>query len=1210
VSSLTSAFFPFPLQIFTLAVLLPLYSVPAITALQKTPSTQIISANRTQRQISATHLEAGQPTEKALAGGQADRFEIHVKAGKLLHVVVSQLGIDVALTLFGPDAKQIESIDSQNSTFGLEQLSTVAKTSGIYTIEVASSDKGVPAGHYRITVDPFRDPDDQDRARISAEQIVSEIPLLPALQSAESLRNALQRYEEALPLWQKAGDAYQEAMTLRAMGDIAITMSQKESALKYYEKALQLDRNCSDPIGEAETLSDIGVAYDSLGEGQRALDAYQQALTLEQRTGDQSSEAVTLNNLAYIYYESGAREKALENYNKSLALRRVAGDKAGQAETLNGLGAVYLAMGQPKKALDYFSEALTLERALGDRNAEGLTLNNLGALSQKLGDRQQALNYYNQTLLIERASGDREHESISLNNIGNVYSSLGEKRKALNYFSESLALSTSAEDRTGEAVTLSNMGLEYDDLGEKHKALDYFGKALLLMRALGNRPGEATTLNNIGRLYDSIGQHQIALDYFNQALVIKREVGDKDGEAVTLGNLGWTAKDLGQNQKSLDYFNEALEVSRKTGGRTEEARMIRSIGELYLTMGDSESALVYYNKALPIERVVGDREGEALNLALLGQIYSRAGDKTAALLYYNQSAQLSRLLENPMVEGIVLHHLMVYWQELQNYPVAILFGKQAVNAFQRVRRNLRGLDPESLRSFVTSRQYAYRELAALLIAQGRLPEAEQVLELLKNEEYLEFILRDESQAASLNTPVGLTKQEEELNGEYQETSSSVTAASDEWVALRAKTLRTPEEEKRLADLTDQLKSANMAWDKFIRGLYDERGKSADAQSTIQNVQESASGMQRVLHEIGPGAVALYTLVSDEKYHVIIVTSNVMVAREYPIKAVDLRKKVFEFRQSLANPGSDPAPQAKALYRILVGPVEGDLRGAKAETLMWSLDDVLRYIPMAALHDGQQYLVEKYRNEIFTPTSIPSLTERPSVTGWRGLGMGVSKSYGKFSALPAVPKELDGIIRDKDIPDANGVLPGQLMLDETFTEDGMKKALEQNYAIVHVASHFAFVPGNDTDSFLLLGGKDRQGEHLSLSEIRTDPAFSFADTELLTLSACATAVGGTTGDGREIDGLGMLAQRKGARAVIASLWGVYDQSTGLLMQKFYEGWISHPDITKAGALREAQLLLLHGPLDEVGRNQLGKKDSRPVYAHPFFWAPFILIGNWQ
>lgn len=241
-------------------------------------------------------------------------------------------------------------------------------------------------------------------------------------------------------------------------------------------------------------------------------------------------------------------------------------------------------------------------------------------------------------------------------------------------------------------------------------------------------------------------------------------------------------------------------------------------------------------------------------------------------------------------------------------------------------------------------------------------------------------------------------------------------------------------------------------------------------------------------------------------------------------------------------------------------------------------------------------------------------------------MGVSKPLGGMPALPTVPEELHQIIHDQQDPADSGVLPGRVMLDEAFTEDGMKSELKKNYPLVHIASHFVSAPGNDRDSYLLLG----EGKHLTLAEIHDSAEITFHQTELLTLSACNTAIGGKS-DGREIDGLGMMAQRRGAKAVVASLWDVYDNSTGQLMADFYRRWIHTPGTTKADALRLAQLDLLRGTLApdsssssrgaikpsakaSVGISHAStgtaNSSSRPVYSHPFYWAPFILIGNWQ
>jgi CHAT domain-containing protein len=186
---------------------------------------------------------------------------------------------------------------------------------------------------------------------------------------------------------------------------------------------------------------------------------------------------------------------------------------------------------------------------------------------------------------------------------------------------------------------------------------------------------------------------------------------------------------------------------------------------------------------------------------------------------------------------------------------------------------------------------------------------------------------------------------------------------------------------------------------------------------------------------------------------------------------------------------------------------------------------------------------------------------------------------------------------------------------------METALEQHPPLVHIASHYVFRVGNDTKSYLLLGGKDTggQGFHLTLADLRDEQRLDFKGIELLTLSGCQTGVGSNDSDGREIDGLGITAQRKGAKAVVATLWPVDDASTGLLMATFYKLWVTTPGITKAEALQQAQLALLHGAAVPAVTSQGSARDSSASatkehatsqYASPFYWAPFILIGNWK
>jgi CHAT domain-containing protein/tetratricopeptide (TPR) repeat protein len=1014
-------------------------------------------------QSETAFLEPGTTLDRTLAGGEKHVYAIRAKTGHFIHAIVDQLGIDVALTLFTPDDKPIGSMDSPNGTFGLEQISTITEVPGIYRLEVASGDKNVAAGRYRVTVEPVRTPGNRDRARIAAERMFFEAVQLHRQGSADSLRMAIQKYLASLPLWRTAGDGYEEAWT----------------------------------------LDSIGFAYSAFGENQKALDYY----------------------------------------NRALPLRRVVGDRAGEADTLNNIGFVYAGLGEKQKALDY----------------------------------------YNQALPLWRDAGDRADEAATRNNIGVVYSALGEKQKALDCFNQALSLKRAVGDRAGEADTLSNIGLLYDTLGEKQKALDYYNQALPPTRALGDRTGEAITLSNIGWVYSALGERQKALEYYNQALPLMRAVGDRASEAATLSNIGVVYSDLGEKQEALDYLNQAL----------------------------------------PLAHAVGDRSVEAKTLTHIGGVYDDLGEKQKALDYYNQSLPLFRAVQDPLGEASALVRMMEYWKSLQNPTLAVLFGKQAIDRFQQVRRNIGGLEKETQQSFLKSKEDYYRELAELLISGGRLPEAQQVLDLLKAEEYSAFTQR-RGDAGSETNPVALTPAEEKSNQEYEKISGEITAIGGEWTELHAKSSRSSDEEHRYNQLSDSLTAANHRLQAFLNTLYESFGKGDPANAKVATINEQTAGLQTLVGELGAGTVAVYTLVLDQECVVMVITPATRVAREIPVGKTALRGKVFAFARALASHQSeeDILPKAQDLYNVLIAPIEKDLRGAQAKTLVWSLDDVLRYVPLAALYDGKQYLVERYRNVVITTASVGNLKDQPQVSRWRGVAMGVSKDYEGLGKLNAVPGELDSVVRSDQTPGSHGPVPGTILLDDSFTETGMETALEQHPPLVHIASHYVFHVGDDTKSYLLLGGKSTggQGFHLTLADLRDDQRMDFKGIELLTLSGCQTAVGSNDSDGREVDGLGITAQRKGAKAVVATLWEVDDASVGLLMATFYRLWVTTPGITKAEALQQAQLALLHGGGDAaevsevrgvaVARASTLKAHSASRYGNPYYWAPFILIGNWK
>ena len=684
--------------------------------------------------------------------------------------------------------------------------------------------------------------------------------------------------------------------------------------------------------------------------------------------------------------------------------------------------------------------------------------------------------------------------------------------------------------------------------------------------------------------------------------------------------IGTAYHHLKENQKALDYYNQALRIEQAAGFRGLEANTLNNIGTAYDGLGEKQKALDYFNQALVLRHAVGDRRGEGTALLNLGNEHHKLGDKQQGLAYYGQALPLFRAVQDPADEAKVFVALMYHWKGLENPQLAILFGKLAVDRFQQLRGNIRGLERADRQSFLDSIQNNYRQLADLLVSQGRLPEALQVVDMLKLEEYSEYT-RHRGKSSSETTSPAYTPPENKAKGDYAEATASAVADGREWTELHAKRSRTAAEEQKYNELSAKLAADTRQFQSFLENLYNNFGKGSQGNARVTEVREVTSGLEKSLADFGPGAVGLSTVVLDDKLDIIVVTPAVTVAREVPIQKRALRSKVYDFINAMAvrpvsagtmassdDRGANLLPKASDLYKVLISPIEKDLEDSRAKTLVWQLDDVLHYLPLAALYDGNHYLVERFQNVVITTSSLTDVKDQPQVSAWRGLAMGVSKDFDGLGELTAVPEELAAVVHSDSVPGSHGPVAGSILLDDLFTEKAMASNLEGHPPLVHIGSHFVFNPGDDTQSYLLLGGKDTggQGFRLTLAELRDDPRLDFRGIELLTLAGCQTGVSlQREASGVEIDGLGITAHDKGAKAVLATLWAIDDPSVALLMAKFYQRLTSaQTKTTKAEALQQAQLALLHGA------DAPAKTSAAPPYADPYYWAPFILIGNWK
>jgi CHAT domain-containing protein len=481
----------------------------------------------------------------------------------------------------------------------------------------------------------------------------------------------------------------------------------------------------------------------------------------------------------------------------------------------------------------------------------------------------------------------------------------------------------------------------------------------------------------------------------------------------------------------------------------------------------------------------------------------------------------------------------------------------------------------------------YRRLAGLYVERGRLAEAQMVLDMLKEDEQFDFIRRS-SNADPRRTRIGYTPTEERWMSRYREIADRLAALGREEQALQkqAKLGLSEEQKKRQAAVSADLKVAQAAFESFLEQMRQEFAAKGPARSVefAESSVKALAELQGLLKSLGDDVVLLQIYLTDEQVNFLLTTPGVQLARNVKIKTQDLNRQVAELNRLLRDPKSDPLPAAQALYKLLLAPVEQDLQQAGAKTVMLSLDGVLRYLPFGVLHDGQRHALQRWNLPIYTSVVRERLRDAAN-PNWQAAGLGVTRKHGDFDPLPAVRAEMSSIIRTG----ASGVLPGEVHLDEAFTAQRLKDVSQRRFPVVHVASHFRFSPGTEVNSFLLLG----DGTQLTLGDMRTQN-YRFDDVDLLTLSACETGLGGGRDQrGREIEGFGVIAQQQGAKAVLATLWKVADSSTASLMGDMYRRR-TQSSLSKIEALRQAQIALA----------------SQPRTSHPFYWAPFVLMGNWR
>lgn len=884
--------------------------------------------------------------------------------------------------------------------------------------------------------------------------------------------------------------------------------------------------------------------------------AYEAAAKTAAKAKDMPGEALALSWEAAALADYSEYREGLPILQEALKLARASGWRSMEGKLLVNIGVSYGSLGDQRKGLDYQQSALGVQHDLPDRGAEAVTLNDIGASYVALGQYRQALEYQSRALALQWKY-DPKRLGPTLNDLGVVYSDLGEHTKALRCYQEALAVVSKSGTGADVAGALNNIGEMHRDLGQYTEALENYQQAIRIDRASGGGAHEASALNNLGELYEQTVRPQEALGTYDRALIIEREIHDPWNEATTLANSAIALLKLGRNGEALRRCRRALAISRSIGAVHIQSSALADLGWVYQTLRRRHEAISSLEEALPLRRRVGDRGGEATTLMELGSAY------------------------------LALHH----------QSLGIFFEKQAARLYQSIRRDQHAMPTGLRRSYAETTASQLDELSLALIDSKRLPEAIQALSAPGREDL---------------TAIDYTAAEKAWAAEYERKADAIGRDGREAQLLQLVKQLDRAQIFRLRGLKQDSDRRTLEFSRFLAGIARESDRGS-RRTELASTSESVA-LLAALRKLPPGTRAVFAVPEATRLSLLIADRRGLGIVSSAVTSLRLVRLVRTFRVALQDPLQDPRAPGKALYDLMIRPLEGRL--ADGGVTMWNLAGVLRNIPVAALWDGRRYALEKYRMENFNPAYLASLAASP--TGRRrGVVLGTTGAHSVKDPVSSEPlgfPELPGA--RAEVESVSHQLGSTPILDGEFTARKLVSCFARRPRIVHIASHFRYFAGDDRRSFLLTG----DGGIWTVEAIKALPANALAGVELVTLSACATA-SGSNADGSQMESFGAWMQRKGAKAVVSTLWDVTDLTTGALMARFYRGLRLHPGWTKLDSLRQAQLALLRG--DEKGggprrgaivltRSRRGdfRPDIRAPLAHPYYWAPFVLSGNWR
>ena len=793
---------------------------------------------------------------------------------------------------------------------------------------------------------------------------------------------------------------------------------------------------------------------------------------------------------------------------------------------------------QYSEAIATLATAIELCEQQGDLAGGVIATRNLALTYQKLGKWEQAESTIAQgEQMIAKIDSEPEQSQLLAQILevkGQVELSLGRSQNAL----ETWQQTTSIYEQQGNITGLTQ-GKIYQ--ANALQALGLYSQSLKMLTAtnsqLRDQPDtlmKAEALLNIGNVLNRVGKYQPAQISLNSALMIAEKLHHKSMMADISLSLGNNARFRSQPETAMDFYQQAIAIAPQPDiqlrGKLDRLSILIILDK---TQAASDLATEIQQLLAQLPPTQTTIQGQISLARYLIELDTEPRQVTELLV---NAVKQSQTLNIPRTEAEALGVLGNLYEQHQKWQAAAQITERALAIAQSV----------------NARELTYQwqwQLGRIYQAQGKITRktSETNSAIVAYTQAIDNLQSLRSDLVAISSDIQYSFRDK-IEPVYRELATILLRPEASQADL-----------KQARQVIESLQLAQL--DNFFRDA------CLDAQP-------------KQIDQLDPTAAIIYTIILGDRLEVIAAIPGQPLrhySNQLPPSEIEL--VLTSATSQLSSPRRLNLKLFQQAYDWLIRPLEGELAASEIQTLVFVPDGILRNLPPATLHDGKQYLIEKYSVAIAPSLQLtelqPTDRERQEV-----LLAGLSQPRQGFSSLPGVRREIEQIqplfASDSDV-----------LLNDSFTELNFNRfASETPFRVVHLATHGQF-SSNSEDTFVLTWDNRINIDELS-SLLRGDSK-QLRPIELLVLSACETA----SGDRLATLGIAGIAVRAGARSTVASLWSVSDRATVTLMTNFYEE-LALENVTKAEALRQAQISTL-------------KNDN---FSHPFFWSAFILVGNWQ